>query len=101
MISGAAPRGPPIAPASPFLPLQYQSIPVNKSSAGSSPLSLHSYSYFRMLLERTAKCQDLYKVNISPNVTGRVEEGGGGETTSLLASVSHCQNCEPPTLGRE
>jgi len=51
-----------------------------------------------MLLERTVKCQDLYKVNISQNVTGRVE---GGETTFLLCSVFHCQSCELPTLGQE
>lgn len=38
-----------------------------------------------MLLERTAKCQDLYKVNISANVTGRVE---GGETTFLFCCFS-------------
>lgn len=32
-----------------------------------------------------AKCQDLYKVNISPNVTGRVEGGG---TAFLLRCFS-------------
>lgn len=68
----SAPPRPPLAH-----PAQYQSIAVNKSSAGLlSPL--HSYSYFRMLIERTAKCQDLCKVNISLNVRGRDEEGLGG-----------------------
>lgn len=38
-----------------------------------------------MLLECAAKCQDLYKVNISANVTGRVE---GGETTFLFRCFS-------------
>lgn len=88
----------PVAPRSSLSsPLCINQYLLTKALRGSSH-SLHSYSYFRMLLERAAKCQDLYKVNISPNVTGRVE---GGETAFLLLSVFHCQNCELPTLGQE
>lgn len=80
---------PPRLPRLPsFLPPQYQSIPVNKSSVGLLFHSPHSYSYFRLLLERAAKCQDLYKVNISPNVTGRVEIVVGGGATFLFSSFS-------------
>lgn len=89
---------PPRLPRLPsFLPPQYQSIPVNKSSVGLLFHSPHSYSYFRLLLERAAKCQDLYKVNISPNVTARVEIVVGGGLL-FFSAVFHCQNGELPTL---
>lgn len=39
-----------------------------------------------MLLERAAKCQDLYYVNISANVTGRVE--GRAKLRFLSAAFS-------------
>lgn len=94
----AAPRGPPMAAT--LLPSF--SLSINQYLLTKAPRarlrSLHSYSYFTMLLECTAKCQDLYKVNISPNVTVRVE---GRETTFPLAAVFHCQSCELPTLGWE
>lgn len=72
---------------------------LTKALPAFSPLSLHSYSYFRMLLESAAKCQDLYKVNISVNVTGRVEGVWGWVGWKYFSPVPKSESCQ--RLGQE
>lgn len=72
-VKSGSPRPPRYGPAPSFLPLQHPIDTRRQKLCRAALHSLRRYSFFMMLLERAVKCQDLYKVNISPNVTERVE----------------------------
>lgn len=83
-----------------FLPPRYQSIPVNKSSAGLQSTLCTLIHISQSVIRARSKMSRSLQGKYLPECH-RESRGCGGESTSLCLSVFHCQNCEQPTLGQE